>query len=344
MRGEPRAGLEARRARASSSSPRRRWSLPAGLERAGRRARHDRRRARRRRGALSDAVDPITLQVLAAALRAICDEMGAVLIRACALAEHQGAPRLLDGAVRRRRASSSCRPSTSRSTSARCPTPSRRFATASSADGRPVDPQRPVRRRHPPARHHADLAGVRTTTASCSVRRQPRPPRRRRRADPGRDAGRLAAPRGRGRRDLPRRVGDGTLEELAGRMRNPAERLADLRAQRAANSSSAPTRFGELVDRTRRRARSATGMAEILDYAERRTRAALAELADGSRTPRTSLEGARRDAHRAAGRASRRGRRDAASTSRDPPRPGRRQPQLPARRHQGRRRSSRSAC
>ena len=59
-----------------------------------------------RRGAASDersGLDPITLQVLVGALRAACDEMGAVLIRSAYSAEHQGAPRLLDGALRRRR-------------------------------------------------------------------------------------------------------------------------------------------------------------------------------------------------------------------------------------------------
>src|SRR5262249_53511712 len=47
----------------------------AGLERRGRRGRHD-----RRRGA-PVSIDPVTLQVLAGGLRAACDEMGAALIR-----------------------------------------------------------------------------------------------------------------------------------------------------------------------------------------------------------------------------------------------------------------------
>ena len=77
----------------------------------------------------------------------------------------------------------------------------------------------------------------------------------------------------------PTRVGDGVLEELAGRMRNPQQRLADLRAQRAANLVGA-RRLGELAER-HGGALARTAMREILDYAERRTRDALAELGDG---------------------------------------------------------------
>jgi N-methylhydantoinase B len=79
-----------------------------------------------------------------------------------------------------------------------------------------------------------------------------------------------------------------TLEKLASQMRMPAQRLADLRAQGAANRVGA-LRLEEL------RARLGTGalregMAEILAYAERRTRAALAELPDGSYRAEDVLE------------------------------------------------------
>jgi hypothetical protein len=40
---------------------------------------------------VSDAIDPVTLRVVAGALRAACEEMGAVLVRAAHSAEHQGA-------------------------------------------------------------------------------------------------------------------------------------------------------------------------------------------------------------------------------------------------------------
>jgi N-methylhydantoinase B len=79
-----------------------------------------------------------------------------------------------------------------------------------------------------------------------------------------------------------------TLRELASRMRFPHQRLADLRAQAAANRIG-ELRLGELCDRHGRRALEA-GMAEILDYAERRTRAALAALPDGSYPAEDFLE------------------------------------------------------
>jgi N-methylhydantoinase B len=91
----------------------------------------------------------------------------------------------------------------------------------------------------------------------------------------------------------PTRADDETLRGLARRMRKPQERLADLRAQRAANLSGA-RRIEELVAR-----HDAGGlcraMDEILDYSERRARAAIAELPDGSFEARDVLEGGPRD-------------------------------------------------
>ncbi|MGZ8665859.1 MAG: hydantoinase B/oxoprolinase family protein [Solirubrobacterales bacterium] len=71
-----------------------------------------------------------------------------------------------------------------------------------------------------------------------------------------------------------------TLRALAAQMRNPSQRLADLRAQRAANRVG-ETRLNELAERLGAEA-LADGMAEILAYSERRTRAALTELPDGT--------------------------------------------------------------
>ena len=71
-----------------------------------------------------------------------------------------------------------------------------------------------------------------------------------------------------------------TLREIAAQMRFPEQRLADLRAQQAANRLGV-ARLGELSERHGPEALRA-GMAAILDYAERRTRAALAELPDGT--------------------------------------------------------------
>src|SRR6476469_1883338 len=77
----------------------------------------------------------------------------------------------------------------------------------------------------------------------------------------------------------PTEASEETLRELAGRMRDPHQRLADLRAQQAANRVGA-LRLGELAERLGRPG-LAEATDEILAYAERRTRAALAELPDG---------------------------------------------------------------
>ena len=72
----------------------------------------------------------------------------------------------------------------------------------------------------------------------------------------------------------PTRADDDVLRELAERMRNPEQRLADLRAQRAANlTGHPPARRARASATALELLRTATG--EILDYAERRTRAAL---------------------------------------------------------------------
>ena len=86
----------------------------------------------------------------------------------------------------------------------------------------------------------------------------------------------------------PTRVEDGTLEGLAAQMRAPRQRLADFRAQLAAN------RIGErrLLELGERHGldRLRTGMEEILAYAERRTRAALSALPDGTYSAEDVLE------------------------------------------------------
>ncbi len=87
----------------------------------------------------------------------------------------------------------------------------------------------------------------------------------------------------------PTRADDEALGELASRMRAPEQRLADLRAQRAANLTG-ERRLGELGERFGIE-RLRDGMAEILDYAERRTRARLAELPDGAYEATDVLEG-----------------------------------------------------
>ena len=77
----------------------------------------------------------------------------------------------------------------------------------------------------------------------------------------------------------PTRADSPALERLANQMRSPRQRLADLRAQQAANRVG-KMRLAELASRLGT-AELRAGMEEILAYAERRTRAALASLPDG---------------------------------------------------------------
>ena len=86
----------------------------------------------------------------------------------------------------------------------------------------------------------------------------------------------------------PTPAGTHELRELATRMRFPEQRLADLRAQRAANRVGA-RRLTELAERHGLE-RLRAGMEEILSYAERRTRAALAALPDGAHSAEEVLE------------------------------------------------------
>jgi len=86
----------------------------------------------------------------------------------------------------------------------------------------------------------------------------------------------------------PRVLDDAALGELVARMRQPEQRRADLRAQLASNRIGA-LRLTELARRLGPDAlHEAT--AAVLDYAERRTRACLAELPDGPREARDVLE------------------------------------------------------
>jgi N-methylhydantoinase B len=77
----------------------------------------------------------------------------------------------------------------------------------------------------------------------------------------------------------PTRLDEATLRRLSARMRQPAEREADLRAQLAANRMGA-LRLSELAQTV-----GAKGLSEafraVLDYAERRARACLQALDDG---------------------------------------------------------------
>jgi N-methylhydantoinase B len=86
----------------------------------------------------------------------------------------------------------------------------------------------------------------------------------------------------------PTRADAAELERLANQMRAPRQRLADLRAQQAANRIG-EVRLAELAAR-HGTALLRQGMAEILAYTERRTRAALAALPNGTYTASDVLE------------------------------------------------------
>jgi N-methylhydantoinase B len=111
----------------------------------------------------------------------------------------------------------------------------------------------------------------------------------------------------------PSRLDDAALRDLAGRMRNPRQREADLRAQLAAGRAGAE-RVEALIERFGIAAYR-DGLEETLDYAERRTRAKVAELEDGVREAEDVLEAAAAGAAGAAGTAGAAGAEAAAETA-----------------------------
>jgi N-methylhydantoinase B len=86
----------------------------------------------------------------------------------------------------------------------------------------------------------------------------------------------------------PRPLDEEAIAELSEQMRRPEQRRADLRAQLAAGRVGA-RRLGELHERVGADTLKAA-FKEVLDYAERRTRACLEELDDGVREARDVLE------------------------------------------------------
>lgn len=88
----------------------------------------------------------------------------------------------------------------------------------------------------------------------------------------------------------PQLAGDAEIRALVAAMRNRSQRLADLRAQRAANLLAA-RRLGELIGR-HGISHVRDGMVAVLDHAERRSRAALAALPDGCYRAADSLDAA----------------------------------------------------
>ncbi len=91
----------------------------------------------------------------------------------------------------------------------------------------------------------------------------------------------------------PQPLDDTAIAHVVAQMRQPDQRRADLRAQMAANRAGA-RRFEQLAARIGT-ATLRAAMAEVLDYAERRTRACIAALPDGVRTAHDVLEAAEGD-------------------------------------------------
>jgi N-methylhydantoinase B len=91
----------------------------------------------------------------------------------------------------------------------------------------------------------------------------------------------------------PRVLDEDAVAELSAQMRRPDQRRADLRAQLAAGRVGA-RRLAELHERVGS-SKLREAFAEVLDYEERRTRACLAAIEDGTRSARDVLEAAEGD-------------------------------------------------
>ena len=233
-------------------------------------------------------LDPIALQVMLGALRAACDEMGAVLVRSAHSANIK----------ERRDASTALFDADGQMVMQAEHIPVHLGAMPSAVaavlheDHRPGeawilnDPYRggthlPDITLISPIFHGGELAGFaasRAHHADVGAKEPGSMPAHSRRLD---DEG-VVIP--------PTRLTADVLHDLAGRMRRPPQRRADLRAQLAAGRAGAE-RVGALIERFGLDMVRA-GMRETLDYAERRTRARIAELQDGVREARDVLEAA----------------------------------------------------
>ena len=236
-------------------------------------------------------LDPVTLQVMLGALRAACDEMGAVLVRSAHSANIK----------ERRDASTALFDERGRMVMQAEHIPVHLGAMPSAVAAVLDEPQEPGAAwilndpyrggTHLPditvisplfhgaelvgfaasRAHHADVGGAEPGSMPADSRSL---------TDEG-----VVVP--------PTRLDSGKLRDLAGLMRNPRQREADLRAQLAAGRAGAE-RVGALIERFGLDSFRA-GLEETLDYAERRTRARIAELPDGVRHASDVLEAADAD-------------------------------------------------
>jgi N-methylhydantoinase B len=237
---------------------------------------------------VTSRLDPITLQVMLGALRAACDEMGAVLVRSAHSANIK----------ERRDASTALFDADGQMVMQAEHIPVHLGAMPSAVeavldeDHRPGeawilnDPYRggthlPDITVISPLFHGGELAGFAASRAHhADVGAE----------EPGSMPAHSRTLEDEGVVIPPTRLTAEVLEDLANRMRNPPQRRADLRAQLAAGRAGAERvktlveRFGLDVFRS--------AMQETLDYAERRTRARIADLEDGVREAHDLLEAA----------------------------------------------------
>ncbi len=239
-------------------------------------------------------LDPIALQVMLGALRAACDEMGAVLVRSAHSANvkerRDASTALFDAAGQMAMQAEhipvhlGAMPSAVASVLGEDHSPGDAWILNDPFAGgthlpditviSPVFHEGSLLGFAASRAHHADVGAIEpgsmpadsTTLAEEGVVIAPTPLVR--------------------RGDLDRELLDG----LTRRMRAPRQREADLRAQLAANRTGAE-RLLALAQRMGVEELRA-GMAETLDYAERRARARIAELDDGERSAEDVLEAA----------------------------------------------------
>ncbi len=231
-------------------------------------------------------IDPVDLQVLTGALHAICEEMGAVLIRSAHSAnikERRDASTALFDAAGEMVTQAEhipvhlgAMPAAVAAVLDREHAPDRSWILNDPYRGgthlpditviTPVFAGAELVAFAANRAHHADVGGPTPGSMPADSRTLA-------------DEGVVIAPR----------ILDGhAIAELTEQMRQPAQRRADLRAQLAANRVGT-RRLLELYERVGRETILAA-FKEVLDYAERRTRACLEALDDGTRTARDVLE------------------------------------------------------
>lgn len=236
------------------------------------------------------SLDPVTLRVASGALRAACEEMGAVLIRAshsanikerrdasCALFDprgelvmqaehipvHLGAMPAAVAAVARRDHAPGVSWVLNDPYAGGTHLPDITVITPAFADGALIGFAAN-------RAHHADVGGPTPGSMPADSKTLE-------------DEGVVISPQP---------LDEEAIERLAAQMRQPAQRRADLRAQLAANRTGV-ARLEELDARMP----LAAAMEATIDYAERRTRAAIEALPDGEHTAADVLEAADEDLH-----------------------------------------------